>query len=193
MKRIIPYIIIVIFSGIIGRLIFTPKPKIIYKDKFKERVIDYQNITDSITNTISNQVADTQYTFIDSIRWKDSLRIKDSIITIPYSVVKFNYSDSLLFASVSTYYNNNSSKYDFKYTIKPSKYSFLIDYNSPDTLKVNFSHQHFFNKDSIIVLNTIDDYLKYEINKVKRPWYDSYWLGALSGIGITTGIILLTK
>lgn len=194
-KKTIPYIAIIILSIFIGRFSFVSKPEIIYQNKFNDRIINYNSITDSITKSISNIYTDTSYTIIDSviINYKDSLIIRDSISAIPYSVVPFNYSDSLLFASANTYYNNKQSKYDFKYTIKPTKYSLTADYNTPDTLKINFRHKHFFNKDTIIILNNINQYLSYEINKIKRPWYDSYWVGALSTVILVSTTFYLIK
>jgi len=193
MKKILIYFILGISFLFSIYLNVTNKDNVIYRDKIIHQSINYKSITDSITNTIVNQVADTSYVFIDSIitkiKYKDSLRIKDSLVFIPYNVVKFNYNDSLIFAKVSTYYNNKGSKYDFKYTIKPSKYSFIANYTSPDTLQINFKHQYFFNKDTIIVMNGINNYIKSK----EQKWWDKYWIGTISGALFTAGITFLIK
>jgi len=195
MNKYIPYISYSIFMLIIGGFLFTPKQKVIYKTKIKECIINYKAITDSITNVVLSQPADTQYIYIDStiISYKDSLVIKDSINLVPYSVVSFNYNDSLLSADVSTYFNINGSKYDFKYTLNPSEYGFNINYTSPDTLLVNFKHKHFFSIDSIIISKSIDTYINNRINEEKRPWWDKGWIGYVGGILTVGGIAYLIK
>ena len=195
MNKYIPHLIYGVFMLIIGALLFTPKQKIIYKTRVKERVIDYQSITDSITSIVLSQPADTQYVYIDStvIYYRDSLIIKDSLNLVPYSVVSFNYSDSLLSADVSTYFNTNGSKYDFKYTLNPSKYGFNINYTSPDTIYASFYHHGYFKRDSIYVLRTINNYIDTRINEEKNEWYNNIWFGFISGTLLTSGVVYLVK
>ena len=85
-------------------------------------------------------------------------------------------------------YIGDSSFYELKYTLLKQPYGLNVKYLAPDTFFVKYYHKFYFDRDTVVVVKEIRDYINLQIKNNQPQWWEHPLVTIPAGVVVGYGL-----